>query len=660
MVRVFRRVEAGVPVRVYGVRFQRPFGTVVVADSVGAGDAAGAPIRPTAARGDPIRWALIRWRGRLVGWAQELYGPRAAMVSALLLARREGLDPGLKDAFARAGAAHLLAISGFHVGIIAALLAGLLLLLGVPGRGALPLAVVGVWAYTALLGFPEAAARAALMLNFGVAARLRGRPPARWSGLAAAFLLLAVQDPRRLGHPGFQLSFAGVAGLTAWSASFQKRLDGLLRHRLLPGAVAGRFPGGVRAFTSAVAAALAATLATLPVVVWHFESVPLVGIPVTLMATPLVTLALPGALATLMLYPAAPGVASFLAGGVDLTLAALEALVLCAAEKPWSSLWAPRIWAPLAVLGWLAGASLARRASVRRLPRRGMAALATATLLVGWPLVAQRFHSSRLELLVMDVGQGDAIALRTPAGRWILVDAGPPPREGGTARVVSTLRRRGVRRLDALVLTHPDADHIGGAAAVLRSFRVGAVIDPGRAAGKAGYVELLREARRRGVPWRIAEAGETWRMDGVILEVLHPPPGDAGPRQADFQGRGTANDVSVVLQVRYGAFDALLTGDAPAAVERRLASRRLHPGLEVLKVGHHGSNTSTDSLLLARTRPAVALISVGRGNRFGHPAPAVLARLRRAGVEVRRTDREGHLRVLAGRDGTFRVLSGRY
>jgi competence protein ComEC len=216
--------------------------------------------------------------------------------------------------------------------------------------------------------------------------------------------------------------------------------------------------------------------------------------------------------------------------------------------------------------------------------------------------------------------------------------------------VVRALRRRGVRRLEALVLTHPDLDHIGGAPAVLASFAVGEILDPAEPAGKGAYVDLLEEATRRGIPWHRARAGDRRSWDGVDVRILHP--GDAAPTSEE--GDTGSNDVSVVLSVAFGSFDALLTGDAPTAVERALLAG-VSPELEVLKVGHHGSLTSTDPVLLAHAHPALALVSVGRRNRYGHPAPQVLARLESAGAQVHRTDREGTLSVLGRRDGSWAV-----
>jgi competence protein ComEC len=256
------------------------------------------------------------------------------------------------------------------------------------------------------------------------------------------------------------------------------------------------------------------------------------------------------------------------------------------------------------------------------------------------------------------VGQGDAFAIRTPGNRWFLIDTGPAgtSEDPGANGVVRALRRRGVHRLEALVLTHPDLDHIGGAPAVLASLEVGAVLEPSRPTGKESYVGTLDVARARGVPWIQAHDGERFAADGVTFEVLYPPaPGSSGDTLVGGPGTET-NATSVVMAVHYGAFDALFTGDAPAFVERAV-SGRLGKGVEVLKVSHHGSGSSTDPQFLARAAPELALVSVGRGNRYGHPSPAVMARLRGAGIEIHRTDEEGPVRVVARRDGRFQVES---
>jgi competence protein ComEC len=270
---------------------------------------------------------------------------------------------------------------------------------------------------------------------------------------------------------------------------------------------------------------------------------------------------------------------------------------------------------------------------------------------LAWPLLVAWQGRGSAEIVMIDVGQGDAIALRGPEGGWVLVDAGPPATgDPGAHPVVRALGRRGVRRLEGFVLTHPHLDHIGGAEAVLRSFDVSAVYDAGLPAPSPEYLAVLEVAASKGVPWRAARAGDHLEIGGFAIDVLSPGR-DAVPA-AD------ANVTSVVMRAAFGEMDVLLTGDAYTDIESHIVGD-LPARLEILKVGHHGSDTSTDSLLLARTRPEVALVSAGRFNRYGHPEPEILARLERAGARVWRTDRDGTITVLGRRDGTYTVSAGR-
>ncbi|HUF75533.1 MAG TPA: DNA internalization-related competence protein ComEC/Rec2 [Longimicrobiales bacterium] len=624
-------VSAGVPVRLEGHWRQgrvRPWFQATEAARLDA-----AP--------DEREWAWwpVRWRDHLVERLRRLYGERAPLVAALTLARREGLDRDLQESFARSGIAHLLAISGFHVGVIAGAVLTGLALCGVGARRRELGAAAAAWAYVALIGFPDAACRAALMLALVALSRARGRPPARWAPLGAALLTLVAVAPEKLASAGFQLSFAGAAGLVAWAGPLSRTIRRLSRRRC---------PEGL---ATALAAGLAATLATLPVVAWHFERVSLVGIPATLAATPLVSLALMGSLASLAIDFAWPALASFLAGGVALLLAGLEVVAEASAAPRWASAWTTRSSVIAGTCGLVLATRLALQPRIGARARRLLVGAYVASGVLAWPLLLALQGRGSMELLVIDVGQGDAIALRSPRGRWLLVDAGPSVRNGDANAhpAVRALRARGVGRLEALVLTHPDLDHIGGAAAVLSTLDVRAVYDPAIPAPKQDFVDVLDVAAARGVPWRAARAGGQIELDGLRLEILHPPDSIA----ADAESNAT----SVVLRLSYGEFDALLTGDAYTDVERALLPE-LAP-LEVLKVGHHGSDTSTDSLLLAHTRPEVALISVGRTNRYGHPSPRVVERLERSGADVRRTDLEGTLSIVARKDGRYEVRGER-
>jgi competence protein ComEC len=564
------------------------------------------------------------------------------MVEALVLARREHLDPDLREAFALSGTAHLLAISGFHVGVFAGLLLGLLRLLSVLPQRALPMAAVGSWIYVLSIGAPDAAARAALLFTLLAMARLRGVPPMSVGTLASALLVLLLMNPGALVSVGFQLSFAGTWGILV----LRKPVSGLLRRGWGKG---GGAPDGsplswLKDGTDGLAAGISATLPTLPLLAWHFDRISLVGIPATLLAAPLVSLAIPGIATTLVLSVVAPVPATFLAGGVVLLLDLLRTMVMWAAELPGASLWVSR-GGLLLFLGGGGGVLLLLRqlgvGRIRAQARWGVSTLVGFAALLLRPLLP---GPERMELHLLDVGQGDAVALRLPDTRWVLVDAGPAGAgfDAGARRVVPHLRREGVRRVDLLVLSHAHLDHLGGAPAVLRNLEVGGVLEPARLHPSRAYRETLELGRTREIPWWPAQAGTSVLWGEVRFSVLHPDP--AHPERE-------ANEDSVILLVEWGEIAILLTGDAYGAQEVALLPEL--PRLTVLKAGHHGSRTSTSQPLLDRTRPELTLLSLGDGNRYGHPHAEVMDRLQASGTRVIRTDWDGSTVIRLTRGGRW-------
>jgi len=591
-----------------------------------------------------VRWGIVGWRDGLVARLYRLFPEHGPLVSALVLARGEGLDPDLRASFAVTGIAHLLAISGFHVGLIAGLLFSGLRLAGWDRRKAGMSAAAFAWVYVGVIGFPNAAVRAALILTFLASARARGRPASRWGPLGAAALLLLVLDARRLASPGFQLSFAGAAGLIAWARPLERTLSRMWTSATERMGVALGRPRGL---LSGLAAGSAATLATAPIVAWHFERLSLVGIPMTLLTTPLVSLALPAALFTLAIDFVSPHAATFLAGGTSTLFELLVYLTRAAGAVSWASAWTSRPTVLACLAGAVTASLVARSPRIGAKTRRQLALLYMLTGVVAWPLLLELDGRGRLELMMIDVGQGDAIALRSPRSRWLLVDAGPPVRgDAASHPVVRTLRGRGVRSVETLVLTHPDLDHIGGAMPVLQHLTPSLVIDPMLPAPKIAYAELVEDARSRGIPWVGARAGDRYDLDGVAVHVLHPTELPSDPAEG--------NAASVVLLVQWKGFRALLTGDAYVDVERAIAPAV--GDIDVLKVGHHGSDTSTDSSFLAVVQPEVALISAGQGNRYGHPTAGVVQRLRAAGATIVRTDTEGTIRIVVRPSGAYEVM----
>jgi competence protein ComEC len=254
-----------------------------------------------------------------------------------------------------------------------------------------------------------------------------------------------------------------------------------------------------------------------------------------------------------------------------------------------------------------------------------------------------------LALHFLDVGQGDAAALRTPSGHWVVVDAGPASERSDAGRrvVAPFLARHGVRSLTAIIVSHAHADHLGGVPALLARFHTGLVLEPGAMVPDPRYISFLSGLQGKGIPWHPVRAGERFTLDSVRFTVLHPVPGWAGWGE-------DVNEDSAVLLVEYGAFQAIFSGDAGFPAEAAMTAA-LRP-VDLLKVGHHGSRGSTSDAWLTALGPRAAVVSVGR-NEYGHPSPSALARLSGHGAEIRRTDLEGTISVTT--DGTRMTVRSR-
>lgn len=589
----------------------------------------------------PVTWL----RAAAIDVLGVVFAKERPLAESLLLAHRENLDPDVRQNFAAAGIAHMLAISGAHVGILAAALLLLMRLFGAGARLAPSCTAACTVAYVLFLGAPAAASRAALQVVLLLATRIVQRPAEPLSLLSVAAVSLLVARPLSLLEPGFQLSFAGVFGLIA----FRRPLAALVPARV-PEPIAGT-----------LTATLAASLSTAPIAAWHFGIVSLIAPLTNLLAVPLVAFALPASALALAAGTVSRDAGAFLGGGASVFLGGLRVLAEAAARPAWGHRWVTSGAVTAAIAGsavafrfgpapsvpaGLRPAALRHAVRKRHLYRAGMAAAAAAAILSFGSI-----GNGALEIHAIDVGQGDAIAIRTPRGRWILVDAGPRfgGFDAGRQRVAPYLLDRGVTRIEVLVLTHPDTDHVGGAPWLWRAFDIGAVIDPALPAGKGPYLDALRVARRGDTPWFAARAGRELWVDGVEIRFL-------GPSDSLVDHSRNANDLSAVVRIGYGAFGALLLGDASRGIENRLVEHN-GPGIrsELIKVGHHGSRTSTGDSLLATVRPAVALISVGRRNRYGHPADEVVERLADRGVRILRTDEGGSIEVRVRPDARMEV-----
>jgi competence protein ComEC len=550
----------------------------------------------------------------------------APLVRALLIADRHDLTPEVRDAFAAAGLAHILAIAGLHIGIIAGAIALALELFGVSRPRAAVLTTVVVVLYVAMIGAPVPAVRSATMLTSLLVSRLTQRPTSRWA-IVALGASQPVFAPRVVLDVGYQLSVVGVAAMIA-GGQLSKRLR---VHRL---------PAVAKAVVVTLVGTTVATIATASIVAWVFGRVSVIAPLSNLAAAPLIALAQPIIFCGLVLAWLPP-VALLLGDAAHPLLVALQTVATTSAAVPHASIIvSPTI--PAAMIASVMAVAVIVACLSREWIPPAFVATGAAMLLVWLPIAP---HAAGLvEIHMIDVGQGDAIAIRTAHSHWILFDAGRAWRGGdaGRSTVIPYIQRRG-GRLDAFVLSHPHTDHVGGAPSVLRVLTPRIYVDAGFPGAAESYRASLEVARASRVRWVRAHPGDSLAIDGVSITFL-------APDSAWTAALVDPNLASVVALVRVGAVRMLFMGDAERPEEQWLLE---HEGAElhanILKVGHHGSGTSTSPAFLTAVRPQLALVSVGAGNSYHLPTPAIMRALAAQGAQVLRTDRLGT--IVARTDG---------
>lgn len=594
-------------------------------------------IRATGTRRGGLDGALDRARSRAeAGVAAGLRPGEAALARGMVLGEDERLADPVREDFRRSGLAHLLAASGQNVMLLAALALPLLAAIGLGLRARLTGALLLVAVYVPLAGAGPSIQRAGVMGAAGLLAGLAGRPASRAYALLLAAAATLVLNPRAAGDPGWQLSFAAVVAILG--------LSGRIRAAL----VARRVPGPV---ADAGAITTAATLGTAPLLAFHFGRVSLVSLPANLLAAPAVAPIMWLGMVAAALGQVAPALAVPGNALAAFPLAYLEWLAHAAAAAPAATVDLRLGSAPAvaAAYGGLVGTAVLF--GRRRRPRRGRRAalalggvgLAAVVAVVlgmrggapGPPPAAQ------LRVSFLDVGQGDATLVQH-AGAAVLVDTGPPD-----GPILARLRAAGVRALDVLVVTHAQADHEGGATAVLSHYPVRLLLDGGDGAATPAHRMLDAAAARRGVRTVVPDAGQRVRAGPIELDVLWP---HAEP--ADRHAGQDPNRRAIVARLVDGSFSALLPADAESDV---FGALDLEP-VTALKVAHHGSADAGLAEALARLRPQVAAIEVGRHNPYGHPTAQALGALS-AVPHVYRTDRDGTVRVTV-EHGRLTVATG--
>jgi competence protein ComEC len=602
----------------------------------------------------------------------------AVMLGAMVTGDRTYLTRALRVGFERTGAFHMLVVSGLHLAIVAGFVFWLARLLRLPRVPATLVTIALSFAYALFTGFATPVQRSLWMVTLYLLGSLIYRAYNPLNTIGFATLCLLVQNPRSLYDSSLQMTLLAVTSIGGiaypllertlhpyFQAARDLRIQAL--NAKLPPKIAQfritltmfasslenvsnryfawrTFPAAVRmgiGFCEMVVVTVVAELAmTLPMAL-YFHRVTLFALPVNLLTLPLLSLLMQTALLTLVIAMLSPTLAAIPAVLISLPLrfgiwtvqrfGSLSLGDLRISEPPF--------WRSIAFCLLLAFAIVLARSSGWRRKLAWGALLAAAFLAVA-PRPLQHPHKALL-VEAIDVGQGDSLLLITPDGKTLLIDGGGfggGPRHAtqdydiGEEVVSPALWARGIRHLDAVALTHAHADHIGGLPAILRNFHP-SELWVGRNPSAASYKALLEEASSLRIPVRNLQAGESLSLGMAQIHVLAP--------LADYQpGSEPSNNDSLVLHVAYGATSVLLEGDAEAPIEQAM----LHePELQstLLKVGHHGSLTSTRPEFLARVAPQWAIISCGLRNRFGHPRSEILKQLEAAHARTFSTDLNG-------------------
>jgi competence protein ComEC len=547
----------------------------------------------------------------------------AAVVTAILIGDRAGLDDEMQRRLQEAGTYHVIAISGGNIAILAGLCVLLLKLLRFGPRMSAAVIIVILIAYAPVAGGGASVGRATLMAVCYFAAQLGDLRSTPANVAAASAAALFCINPLEVVDASFALTFGATLGL----------LVGMPRLKRPP-AMSGWVFAGVALLT----ASICAEVALLPVGALVFSRVTAAGLLLNFAAIPLMTVVQVSGMAAVALLHVSSR-AALCAGYVShLGVRGILASASLVDVWPWMATRVPppSLWLVATYYGALVAALMARTRYPRGISRAAVAACAL------WIVVAPAPRPSRsLHVTFLDVGQGDAALVQFPDGRTLSVDAGGLAGAAFDigARVVSpTFWALGVRRLDYLSFSHGDPDHIGGAASVFADFGpkevwAGVPVPPHEPTQK-----LRALADRAAVPWRTLLAGDRLDFGDVQLSVHHPP-------LPDWERQRVRNDDSEVMEIRYGSVSFVFTGDIGREVEETIASSFPRAPIRILKVPHHGSATSSSMEFLRALRPNIAVISDGRGNPYGHPVPAVVDRYRAVGAAIYRTDLDGAVTV---------------
>ena len=585
------------------------------------------------------RWVAERSFYQFRQWIRSRFADyldpaETGLLLGLLAGERSGIPDVLRSDFQRSGLVHVLAISGFHVVLLAGMLMILLKATGLPHRVVRITAVVLLLLYVPVTGGSPAVRRAVLMFAVPQMGALFQRPANTLNSLGVALLLIMLPEPAVIWNPGFQLSVAATLGiLIGGPLNPLKRLpDSMQKNKWW-----GRLQGLVLDPTYVT---LCATLSTAPFLVHHFKTLSPFAWLGNIVVVPAISMGMQSGLFALLSPLDILREHFCYAARFFLRLASLLTRLLSDSAQA-SVTVGP--FGPSILL--LCGFSflffpLFFRSRLARWFSLGCLLFFSAIFVYGEYRLALEPSWS---ISTIDVGQGDSHLITTPSGRHLLVDAGDNKREdSGKDIIVPYLHHIGVSHLDALIITHPDQDHFGGALSIIKTFPVRElwITDCARIEPKENWQQVIMEAYRRGVVLRDVQRGFMYRESLFEIKVIHP----------DTRRCVDSNTQSISFRARGLGHSAILTGDLTIQGEKDILATDVYLKSDVLKLGHHGSKTSSSRKFLTQVEPALAIISSGRRNRFKHPNKEVVRRLDSLAIPYLNTAEKGTIDILFRKD----------
>ena len=540
---------------------------------------------------------IIPLRRHLISRIEEYFpSEQAEILKGLILGIRRGLPEEFKDRLRLSGLWHLLSLSGLHLGIIAGIVYFAVSIMNIPFRIRPLLIILALGLYCILVETRAPVIRAFIIIALLFGGRLLHRYPDRWNLLALSALIILIFKPWELFSPGFHLTYAAAGSILAvhqnWGESITRRFRYLLKSALF------RYPFAL------FIASLAASLGTFPFLAYHFGGLPFVSIPASLIGIPLTGF-------ILVLFPLfylftfiSGTIAGIFSNALWAALEGLGILIEFSGKEsfyiytPDFNIWCLLITAiPVFLLilrrrQWLWVSFLAANAFIWR----------------------DALQDREMRVTFLDIGQGNCALIETPGGENILVDAGPRNNkyDSGEKTIAPFLKRKGIRKIDYLIITHDDRDHIGGLESIVKRFEVVNIILGPSYPPFSEQSQVLHFNR-----------GSWLKAGGALLIFLHP-----------VKQEGEDNELSIVFNLIYQGHSVLFPGDIPAKTELELIAAGDLLDCDLLLVSHHGSKYSSHEAFLAKVSPRWAVISAGRNNPYGHPAPETMVRLQAAGIEA--------------------------